>query len=426
MPAAPMPRCAAGRRPFPGVSAPDDSTVVFTLEAPDVFFLRTMADAPERHHAGAHPQGPDARPDQQGRLQEQDAHRDRPFKLKEIAARPVHRRSTPTPTTTAASRSSTRSSTSDQDRHGAGPARERRARRRAQRRRHERRPALRRSTSSTSRSSTRPASSRSCRSSTRTQRDEWKSEFKLNLKPVSVDLSDKRVRQAMYYAIDRRDDQRPAVRRQEPDPLEPARVQGIRRLNKYEFDPQKAKDLLAAAAGRRQVRPQQARSASCTRPTSPMAARSPRSSSSSWRPSGFKVELNAVDIDTYNSLATHERDPRPVRHVVRRGRQRGPEPVPFVASTSTAANEDPARPVPGYYQLRPARSVQQGAHAGRPCRAGRDLPPGRARSSTRTCRSCTSGSWPACTRSTSASRVSRCPSFERYVTIDAIDWSVTG
>src|SRR5262249_25221970 len=40
------PSVCGGTAAIPGVTAPDDYTVVFTLAAPDVFFLRSMADAP--------------------------------------------------------------------------------------------------------------------------------------------------------------------------------------------------------------------------------------------------------------------------------------------------------------------------------------------------------------------------------------------
>jgi len=39
-------QACGGTETFAGVSTPDDYTIVFTLEAPDVFFLRSMADAP--------------------------------------------------------------------------------------------------------------------------------------------------------------------------------------------------------------------------------------------------------------------------------------------------------------------------------------------------------------------------------------------
>ena len=62
----------------------DDFTVEFVLEAPDVFFLRIDGGRAERHPAQASARGPDPRPDQPGRFQEQDPVGTGPFTLNEI------------------------------------------------------------------------------------------------------------------------------------------------------------------------------------------------------------------------------------------------------------------------------------------------------------------------------------------------------
>ena len=66
-------------------------------------------------------------------------------------------------------------------------------------------------------------------------------------KPVTVDLSDKRVRQAMYYAIDRRAINDQLFGGSNRILVEPAGFKEYDDLNKYEFNVDKAKSLLAAA-----------------------------------------------------------------------------------------------------------------------------------------------------------------------------------
>ena len=414
-----------GTAPFAGVSAPDDYTVVFTLEAPDVFFLRTMADAPERDHAGAHPQGPDAGPDQQGRLQEQVA------------------RSGP-------ARSSSRRSLPDQfisfdanpDYYLGRPKLDTLFYKQikadtalAQLESGELDVALNVGATNADPLSTVDILNVQIVNSpgiftlvpivdeTDATATEWNEPFKLNLQPVSFNLSDKRVRQAMYYAIDRRDDQRAAVRRPEPDPVEPARVQGIRR---HEHATSSTRRRPRTSWRRRQadgkfdpaktIRFMYATDLADGGKVAPIVKQQ-------LEAVGFKVELNAVDIDTYNSLATDERDPRPVRHVVRRRRQRGPQPVAFAdllqvrrrgsgrpspaTTTATCADlfhkartqVDPAAQDDTYHQVAqilnddvPQLYLWQlaGVHAVNKRVQGLEV-----------------------------------PSFERYVTIDAINWSVT-
>ena len=89
-------------------------------------------------------------------------------------------------------------------------------------------------------------------SETQAQRDAWKTDLGLDLPPLEFNFSDKRVRQAMYYAIDRRtinDELFGGRNRILWNP--PGFDENIEGLNKFEYDPDKAKALLqeAVAAG---------------------------------------------------------------------------------------------------------------------------------------------------------------------------------
>ena len=82
---------------------------------------------------------------------------------------------------------------------------------------------------------------------TQAQRDGWKTSLKLDLPPVAFDFTDKRVRQAMYYAIDRRTINDQLFGGKNRILWNPPGFKEYDDLNKYVFNPQKAKDLLAAA-----------------------------------------------------------------------------------------------------------------------------------------------------------------------------------
>ena len=151
--------------------------------------------------------------------------------------------------------------------------------------------ASRRSTSSTSRpiERARHLHARPVRRDRRRARPTGTRRFSLNIPPLNFNFSDKRVRQAMYYAIDRRAINDAALRRQEQDPVEPAGLQG-------DYDgPERVR--VRSGEGQGSCWPKRGRghgaicprrSASTTRPTSRTAARSRRSSSSSSRTVGLQ------------------------------------------------------------------------------------------------------------------------------------------
>ena len=227
----------------------------------------------------------------------------------------------------------------------------------------------------------------SVRSRRRDSATEWNTKFKLNLPPVSFDLSDKRVRQAIYYAIDRRDDQRPAVRRPEQDPLEPARAS--RRLPGSQRVP--------VRPGRR-PRSSWPRPSPTARSTSSKTIRlhyaTDLADSGKIAPIvkqqleavGFKVELNAVDIDTYNTLVRGTDEAAATSTTCRSGAggSEGLSPsrsqIYFkcgnLEPTSRAANQC------RLLQLRPARPVPEGPDPGRSGRPGRHVHSRSPRSST--------------------------------------------
>ena len=138
---------------------------------------------------------------------------------------------------------------------------------------------------------------------TQAQRDGWKTSLKLDLPPVAFDFSDKRVRQAMYYAIDRRTINDQLFGGKNRILSNPPGFKEYDDLNKYAFDPQKAKDLLAAAVADKKVdlsktiRFMYATDLADGGKIAPIVKQE-------LEAVGFKVELNAVDIDTYNTLST--------------------------------------------------------------------------------------------------------------------------
>ncbi len=82
---------------------------------------------------------------------------------------------------------------------------------------------------------------------TNADRIAWKTSLNLNLKPLNFDFSDVRVRQAVYYAIDRRSINTSLLGGANTILWNPPAMNNYPGLNQYEFNPQKAKDLLAAA-----------------------------------------------------------------------------------------------------------------------------------------------------------------------------------
>jgi len=134
-------------------------------------------------------------------------------------------------------------------------------------------------------------------------RTNWNKLFNINLKPVTVDLSDKRVRQAMYYAIDRRAINEQLFGGRNRILWNPPGFKEYDDMNKYEFNVDTAKSLLAAAQTDGKFDPADpirfmyATDLADGGKVAPIVKQQ-------LEAAGFKVELNAVDIDTYNSLAT--------------------------------------------------------------------------------------------------------------------------
>jgi peptide/nickel transport system substrate-binding protein len=138
---------------------------------------------------------------------------------------------------------------------------------------------------------------------TNEDRTKWNKLFNINLKPVTVDLSDKRVRQAMYYAIDRRAINDQLFGGRNRILWNPPGFKEYDDMNKYEFNVDTAKSLLAAAQSdgkfdpTKTIRFMYATDLADGGKVAPIVKQQ-------LEAAGFKVELNAVDIDTYNSLAT--------------------------------------------------------------------------------------------------------------------------
>ena len=128
-------------------------------------------------------------------------------------------------------------------------------------------------------------------------RTDWNTRFNHNIPPLSFNFNDKRVRQAMYYAIDRR-----AIDDQLFDGLNkilwnpPGFRDDYEGLNKYEFDPEKAKALLAEATAEgtvdlsKTIRFNYATDLADSGKIAPIIKQQ-------LEAVGFKVELTALDID---------------------------------------------------------------------------------------------------------------------------------
>ena len=121
----------------------------------------------------------------------------------------------------------------------------------------------------------------------------------------------------------------------------------------------------------------------------------------------------------------HERQPRQVRHVVRRRRQRGPQPVALRRSTSSAATQDPSR--------RPVAATTTATSATCSRRRGpRWIPTAQDETYHEIAKILNEDVpqlylWQLAGVHAVNKRVQgiEVPSFERYVTIDASNWSVT-
>ncbi len=107
----------------------------------------------------------------------------------------------------------------------------------------------------------------------------------------------------MYYAIDRRTINDQLFGGKNRILWNPPGFKEYDDLNKYQFDPQKAKDLLAAAEAdgkfdpSKTIRFMYATDLADGGKIAPIVKQQ-------LEAVGFKIELNAVDIDTYNTLAT--------------------------------------------------------------------------------------------------------------------------
>lgn len=135
------------------------------------------------------------------------------------------------------------------------------------------------------------------------QRTEWNKKFKYNLPPVNFNLSDKRVRQAINYAIDRRSINDQLFGGRNKILWNPPGFKSYDDLNQYLFDPAKAKELLAAAVKdgavdlTKTLRFTYATDLADSGKIVPIMKQQ-------LEAVGFKVELTALDIDTYNTLTT--------------------------------------------------------------------------------------------------------------------------
>jgi len=134
---------------------------------------------------------------------------------------------------------------------------------------------------------------------TQAERDRWKTDLNLDLPPLHIDLSDKRVRQAIYYAIDRRtiNDELFGGRNRIPwNP--PGFRDDIPGLNQYEFNPDKAKELLAAAVAEGKIDLSQTLRFYYANELGDGAKMAPIVKQQ-LEAVGFKVELTGVAIDAW-------------------------------------------------------------------------------------------------------------------------------
>jgi peptide/nickel transport system substrate-binding protein len=256
------------------------------------------------------------------------------------------------------------------------------------------------------------------------QRTAWNKQFKLNLAPPQVDLSDKRVRQAMYYAIDRR-----TINDQLEGGLNkilwnPPGFKTYDDLNQYAFDPQKAKDLLAAAQKDGKFDPSK---------TIRFAYATDLADGGKIAPIvkqqleavGFKIELNALDIDTYNTWFTSSqyRDKWDLTFGAGGSEGLSPSRSQIYFKCDQVAPEDPVAQS-GYYNcdlrnlfLKARTQVDPAAQDETYHQAAKilndDLPQMYL--------------WQLAGVHAVNKRVQgvQVPSFERYVTIDASNWTVT-
>jgi ABC-type transport system substrate-binding protein len=297
------PAKCGGTEPFPGVTAPDDYTVVFTLEAPDVFFLRTMVDAPSVILPEHLLKGQTLDQINKGDFKNKAPVGTGPFKLEEIApdqfisfeANPDYYGGRPnldelfyrqvTPETALAQLESGELDVAlNVGATNADPL------------------------SAVDILNVQFVNSPGIFTlvpmvETNADREKWNAQFNLNLQPINIDLSDKRVRQAMYHAVDRRaiNDQLFAGRNRIL--WNPPGFKEYDDLNTYEFNVDTAKSLLAAAQGEgkfdsaKTIRFMFASDLADGGKIAPIVQQQ-------LQAAGFKVELNAVDIETYNAIAT--------------------------------------------------------------------------------------------------------------------------
>ena len=259
---------------------------------------------------------------------------------------------------------------------------------------------------------------------TAAQREAWNKQYKINLAPPTVDLSDKRVRQAMYYAIDRR-----TINNQLEGGLEkilwnPPGFKTYDDLNQYPFDPQKAKDLLAAAQKDGKWDPSKAIRFAYATDLADGGKIAPIVKQQ-LEAVGFKIELNAIDIDTYNTWFTSSqyRDKWDLSFGAGGSEGLSPSRSQIYFKCDELAPEDPVSQT-GYYncdlrhlflkartQVDPAAQDQTYHEAAKIL--NEDVPQLYL--------------WQLAGVHAVNKRVQgvQVPSFERYVTIDAANWTVT-
>jgi peptide/nickel transport system substrate-binding protein len=141
-------------------------------------------------------------------------------------------------------------------------------------------------------------------------REEWNKTFGYDLPPTNFNFTDKRVRQAMYYAIDRRTINEQLFGGRNTVLWNPPGFKtdypGIT-LDEYAYNPDKAKQLLDAAVKDGKV--------DLSKPIHFMFATDLADGGKvapivkqQLEAVGFKVELNGIDIDTYNTWATDTKE----------------------------------------------------------------------------------------------------------------------
>jgi peptide/nickel transport system substrate-binding protein len=292
-----------GTETFAGVTATDDYTVVFTLEAPDVFFLRTMVDAPSVIMPAHILAGQTADQINKGDFKNKNPIGTGPFKLKEIVpdqyisfeANPDYYLGRPKLDTVFYKQLKNETALAQLESGeldialnvGATNAD----------------PLSQVDILNVQIVSAPGIFTISPSTDTPAQRQEWNTKYKYTLAPPSVNLNDKRVRQAMYYAVDRRTINDQLFGGKNKILWNPPGFKTYPGLNEYEFNPQKAKDLLAAAVADgkfdlgQTIRFVYATDLADGGKIAPIVKQQ-------LEAVGFKVELNAVDIDTYNTLFT--------------------------------------------------------------------------------------------------------------------------